>query len=343
MKKKILAACLAISMVFGCAGCSVQELLELTEQLTFSEPTEPTEATKPEPSTAYKEVTKLLEDVQLPETAASVVVGDPFAGMSESRFYAAHVLQAMRERESNPIALFHKLVNKGLYQKEDQTDGFTVEVSCDSKQEADNDFQRIPSVIPWAERNETNPEVWLREVLQMTAFHPADYLSMGLLNAFGGDPVFHYSDAPGDDCYYYYSISSDGFCSADIMAVYLPQTEDGHPEFRDIQIQFLSLYSRPISAGFSVAMEMERQAWTTQTAAMICAVEKLMTGSSFIYQEDAYDGFHHEEYARYQLPGSYDLGDYQVEITSTEYTCTNADEIGSNIEIARLVNYRIHK
>jgi hypothetical protein len=124
------------------------------------------------------------------------------------------------------------------------------------------------------------------------------------------------------------------------MAVYLRDpTEDG--QFQDVEIQFMQIYFRDIcAAGGSLIYQMAAQAWQTQTAAMICATEKLIAGESYLSQKN--NGEHcDDEYVLYRLPGSYTLGEYRVEVNAEEYDCVPASEEGFDAETVQMINYRI--
>ena len=340
MIKKLFAGCLAAALVLGCSGCDIQELIDLTEQIST---TKPTEAAQTSRSLIEKQVDLLLEDIELPTTAAPVTVG-AVKDWGVGRFYGANVAKAMMRRKSNPIALFHKLVNQGLYEKNYDKEGFSVEVPCD-EDKVDQVFRAIPEVTPWAERDSNNPDYLLTEMLRMSYFGPScSYLSSQLLTAYGNDDIFHYSDTADGNCYYNFNILTDDIISADVLAIYLPEPKDEESGFDTVEIQFLYLLSRRAGkAGFSIALEQNRQDWEGQTASVICALEKLMAGQSYLCRPEAYTGYEHDEFARYELPGSYELGDYEVEISYTDYECAYTIDDGGDYEAAWLVNYRIAK
>ena len=330
---RILTAIMIVCVLLTCPGCGMDAPAELTESPVLTEPEE---------SFRLATVEKMLANISLTKTTAPIMVGyqldtEPYY------FYGANVAQAMMERESNPIALFHNLVDQGLYVREEQSDGFAAQVRRYSDEEKEAAFRPIPDVLCWDEREETDAETLLCEVLRMSSFVEENAgMSAALLNVYENTTVDTFEYSPDDKCYYNYSIECNGYSHAHILAVYLREPTDTYGHFNDVEIQFMRLYFRDACyAGASWAAEYAEQDWETQTAAIICSLEKLMAGESILDQVEVSTSFY-DECALYQLPGSYELGEYKVEISSAKYDCPLADD-GFSYEGALLVNYRIRR
>ena len=220
---------------------------------------------------------------------------------------------------------------------------FVVQVRSYQEMDGDDYFQQIPDVRSWEDRGEVNPQKLLCEILRMSSFEEGNAaMSAALLNIYENTNLDAFAYSAADNCYYNYSIDCDGYGYAHIMAIYLREPTDVHGQFQDIEMQFMRLYFKEGGyAGSSLAVICGEQAWRTQTAALICAVEKLLSGESILNYEDTCKGLY-EDYTLYQLPGNYTLGEYKVEVSSRKYECTLGQE-NFSYEGALLVNYRIHK
>ena len=311
MKK--IAMLLVVCLVLGCAGCGGEKTYEDTLQ-------------------------QILDDVKLETTAAPLALGGIREEDWERYVFGPLVVQEMVERQSNPIALFHALVDQGVYLVDSEGADVWMDVLAEELMEGRQTLRDIPDVRLWEDREGPAPEDLLCEVLRMSAMaSDGAPMESALLNQYEHDlwDFFHYSTK--DQCYYCYSICYDNYY-AYILAVYLRETNDERYLIDDVEIQFLRLaYREGGWAGSGLSGMYAYCEWESQAAGLICSLEKLMTGRSLLLEQmEGSDGAE-----GYQLPESYELGDYSVELQKKSYT--NPMSEGVYYDSADLINYRIHK
>lgn len=308
MKK--IAFVLVVCMLLSCAGCSEPTLWD---QGHYSQ---------------------RLDAAELSKTAAPVVLGDApndllVRGMKNT--VGMPLVMEMAARERNPIALFLTMVQEGVYEKNEQRDGFHVACTYIDEEDAKQVFRVIPDTEPMSFREEAAFEELFCQALRMSSMTEDNVsLESALLNRVenSADEIVQHS--PEDQCWYSYFVCYDSECAYILVMYY-------HDSAVELQSLWLS-YKEGGYAGCGTSQLYSRNAWSAQTASLICAMEKLITGESMI--DRSYAGC--DEFAVYELPGSYELGTWQVEIGSQSYS----SDLPANefyMESAELVNYRISR
>lgn len=152
------------------------------------------------------------------------------------------------------------------------------------------------------------------------------------------EPYVFYS--PEDACYYAYFMYY-GEATAHILCMYLRTTEAKGINLNDVEFQLLSMrYLESGAAGGSYHMSVVKEAGLRQAAALITAIEQLMTGTSAYATAQVKEN--HGVYS-VSIPAEYTLGDYQVTISQSCYEtqALGVEADGSGLEQCTLVNYRI--
>lgn len=304
--KKILFL-LILCVLLNCTGCGAASLSEMDQ---------------------YRQ---MLKEVQLEKTAAPLVLGEDLDDGALEHTVGAPLVQEMARRESNPIALFLEMVDQGIYSREYQTEGFQVKAWCYEDAPTGKTFNPIPEVQPMVFGEEPRWEELMGQALRMSALvDDGVSVESALLNQLENGSGWNIAYSEKDGCAYSYYICY-GQEYAYILAVYYRNTE--------VEVQSLWLaYKTGGYAGCGTARMYAQNEWTTQTAALLCSLEKLIAGRSML--ESSFVGT--DEFETYELPGSYWLDEWHVEITDYNYGSELLDS-GDYYDRAELVNYRISK
>lgn len=284
--------------------------------------------------TASEQYRRDLAAVELDITAYPTVLGqiqgeDPELLME--RTVTHPMLQEMAERESNPIALFLELVRQGVYENYSRQDGFRSGLPSGFEGEEADAFCEIQVVEPVVLDDRDNGEELLRRALGLSAL-AEDYYSLesALLNRIenGDGEIFAYSEEDG--CWYSYFVCYEREYAC-VLAVYF--TGDA------LELQSLWLSAKTWGyAGCGTALLYARNAWSAQMTGLVCALEHLLAGQSIVGAPQEDNG----EFLFYELPGSYNLGQWQVQISSAAYSDTLSLDMEYQ-ECAELFNYRISR
>lgn len=307
MKK--IALILVVCMLLGCAGCG---------------------GGSPE-SKAYR---KNLKAVELEKTSAPVAIGQipgvHLENLTENTL-GVPLVQEMISRESNPIALFLEMVRQGAYEKIMEQEGFTIEDCYDHNGDLEDAFRMVPETEPMIPDGQDGYTTLLRKMLQLSALVEDDApLESALLNQIENSDreIVAYSEA--DQCWYSYFVCYGGEY-AYVLVMYFHENE--------VEIQSLFLASKIWGyAGCGTALWYAQSIWSMQNGGLICAVEELLAGESEIRKHI----WESEKMYLYELPGSYQVGEWNVEISSAEYE-NQLIYGGDYYDNAILVNYRISR
>ena len=315
MKK--IAMLVVLCLVLGCTGCAARE------------------------KTYEDTVQEILDGITLEKTAAPLVLGGITEDEDWERYvYGPVVMQDMVKRQSNPIALFQALVAQGVYPVYADDPNMWMDMLAEEELEYRQTLRRIPDVRLWEEREyDTNRDL-LREVLRMSAVvDDGAAMEPALLNQYENVTWDYLNYSEQDQCYYCYSICYNDY-AAYILAVYLRTGDDDTDRIADVEVQFLRLaYQEGGWAGSGYSSQFAYCHWENQAMALIGSLEKLMTGHSRMLEEA--EKAEYGEFGGFQMPETYELGDYTVEIQKKSYM--NLGYEGVYYDEADLVNYRIHK
>lgn len=248
-------------------------------------------------------------------------------------------VQMCTRMQANPIAAFQLLAREKLYTHT----GGDIRNFVIPLEEYQSDWVQPSLTIPVGAKDyqwDLDHETLIRDIMFLASMNcSAVDMEEWITDEIDlGKPYVYYS--PEDGCYYAYFIYY-GEASAHVLCMYLRTSEAKGIHLDDVEFQLLSMsYLEAGGAGGGSYKSRVEEAGTLQAAALITAIEQLLTGTS-AYATAEIQGDTWDCYA--SIPAEYTLGDYRVTIDQEIYEtyALGVNEDGSGMERCTLITYRI--